>query len=649
MQKRLCTLAINKGLEYIAAEQATDGSFVGYLSPDPHSFSGDCEKVWTTFTPSLILGALASINTPKNRDIREKIATFLLSQRSEQWAFNYWSKKEMKKHSFQYPDDLDDTFAALIGLYLHDPTIISPKVLVYMTKLLIATESQVGGPYKTWLVPKTSTKEWLDVDIVVNSNIAYFLSLVSEVPPNLKHMLIEAVLRNNLHSPYYPSKYQVIYFISRTLLPQDINLALIEQLRNLSNTRPADDIEHALAASTLLRLGGTKSEIEPHIQHLLNHQASNGSWQPGTVFVNHHTKEQTFYVGSSSTTTAFALEAIALYGDFIQRTQEKTTKTTEDSKKQTVPAALHSDIKQYCNSLDPPLKNILETAVLKLLNSNNGMEVTTLGSQFSKSISIPIQNSSPTFLKRLSAANTYGWIAYTIYDDFIDDAGEPLLLPAANVAMRLSYDLYRNAVPDKQDFRQYVQQTFNTIDAANAWELTHCRFSVYKGKTICIETLPDYKDLAQLANRSLGHTLSPLAVLARNNEMADAFQNISTALKHYIIAKQLNDDAHDWRQDIMHGHITYVVATILKELAIAPGTYALHELLPIMQKRFWHYTLTSICSDMEYQLHLSRQALESTPLLNKNNVIATLLDSIESSVKDTLTKQAQTKEFLQYF
>jgi len=88
----------------------------------------------------------------------------------------FGSKLSKEFKSKPYPDDLDDTFCALNALYLFDRKLISGSAYAYIIQLLTKVEKNEGGPYKTWLVSK-KTSGWDDVDIVVNSNIAYFLWL----------------------------------------------------------------------------------------------------------------------------------------------------------------------------------------------------------------------------------------------------------------------------------------------------------------------------------------------------------------------------------------------------------------------------------------------------------------------------------------
>src|SRR4030095_7089120 len=111
--------------------------------------------------------------TAKLAYLQNKIAKFLLLHKSEFWSWNYWQRNSHEAKELPYPDDLDVTFCALAALSHYDKKLISGDVFAYIVQLLTATEKKEGGPYRTWLVAKNAPAVWRDVDLAVNSNIAY--------------------------------------------------------------------------------------------------------------------------------------------------------------------------------------------------------------------------------------------------------------------------------------------------------------------------------------------------------------------------------------------------------------------------------------------------------------------------------------------
>jgi hypothetical protein len=287
-----------------------------------------------------------------------------------------------------------------------------------------------------------------------------------------------------------------------------------------------------------------------------------------------------------------------------------------------------------------------------LTGGSNGEEITRLPHRFNGSLteSLPDGPATVRLLDVLGLGNLFGWLAYTIYDDFLDGEGKPRLLPAANAAMRRSLDCFLEAMPEDRGFASLVHRTFDAIDGANAWEQAHCRFDAGDGR-LSAGRLPDYGDMSKLAGRSLGHTLPPMGVLAAKGlDMGSAqARNTLEALRHYLIVRQLNDDVHDWPEDLLSGHITPAVAAVLSELGVRPGEHALDELMPEARRQFWHATLPKLCRLMKRHVRLSRKAMEAGGLLRTDNVVNELLDRLEGAVSDALTKQDQAEKFLRQY
>ena len=87
--------------------------------------------------------------------------------------------------------------------------------MLFLVSLLTSLEIKEGGPYKTWLVDKKVKKIWKDVDLAVNSNIAYLLFLNEIDIPNLSRFINSKIAKLDFNSPYYPTPFPIIYFISK--------------------------------------------------------------------------------------------------------------------------------------------------------------------------------------------------------------------------------------------------------------------------------------------------------------------------------------------------------------------------------------------------------------------------------------------------
>lgn len=633
--------AIGRALGYLKSRQQADGSFLSYSSPRQVPFKPRYTYA-TTFTPALILAALHNIEHPDAMAVRGSIATLLLGQKSTRWSFNYWLRNSNMADTLPYPDDLDDTFCALSALWLYDPSLIDQTALANTVKLLIATESRVGGPYRTWLAGHNSDAAWRDIDLAVNANIAYFLSLVSNIVPNLAALMDEAIEQEQYTSPYYPNEYPVLYYLSRAYRGAKKQMLA----GHILHRRQADGswgapLHTALAVTSLVRLGQPVPQLA--LEALLAQQQADGSW-PAAAFCLDPTRGKTRYFnGSPALTTAFVAEA--LHAAHQTTPKPAVHQPAPNHKPNRIMTAARAEL----TALDHGIRNITLDALSRIAASTNGNEITQLPRLFYKSLKAPEPLPARLFTD-LSLANLYGWTAYTIYDDFLDGEGQTRLLSSANILMRRSAQAFERALPGNAAFSTYVRGTFDTIDAANAWEVTHCRATV-SHDSIKIPKLPDYKNLDRLAERSLGHALTPMGILAALGMPVGsrAARSIVSALRHYLIARQLNDDAHDWRTDLMAGRLTFVLTTTLQLLQAQPSEYALNALLPKIERTFWTQALTESCKHITTHIGLGRQALLKCPFLLPRNILEQLLDGIEAANNKTRASITQAEQFLQAY
>lgn len=161
---------IQKGLSFIRFQQRPDGSFFSWTTDEHQTF---CNAIThqSVFPTCLILGALADVDA---YEIRTKAVAYLLQQKSEYWSYNYWERNSEESIQKPFPEDLDDTFCALAGIQLFDDQVIDGDALAKIVHLLTLAEQREGGPYYTWLTPSDADHVWKDVDVAVNSNVAFF-------------------------------------------------------------------------------------------------------------------------------------------------------------------------------------------------------------------------------------------------------------------------------------------------------------------------------------------------------------------------------------------------------------------------------------------------------------------------------------------
>jgi hypothetical protein len=207
-------------------------------------------------------------------------------------------------------------------------------------------------------------------------------------------------------------------------------------------------------------------------------------------------------------------------------------------------------------------------------------------SQFTK-LALKDARIPPAKLQMLGEANVHSWIAYSIYDHILDKEADASLLPAANVCMRLALERYKQSLPARHPLQPLITHYFDKVDTTSAWELTACRFNI-KDDSIHIGALPNYEQHEALAWRSCIHILGPQIVASFTPSMSRKHvEHLTIGLHHYLIARQLGDDIHDWREDLIAGRISAVVALLLSRQGVREDSvHNLTELVAAIQEDF---------------------------------------------------------------
>ncbi len=633
---------INKGAQFLAREQQKDGSFMCLVSTKLDDYKN--AKIVPAIVPTnIVLSSLIHIKEDVvAEEIKKKATDFLLREKSEYWSFNYWFRKSDWYKKEPYPDDLDDTFCALAALYEYQQELFDGKVMAKIVTMLTSAEKQEGGPYDMWLVPPKGRKTWDDTDLVVNSNVAFFLSLQAIFLPKVTAFIEKSIDEKDYEFPYNKI-YPAIYFISRFYKGKKMKQMIDLLLKNQGpDGKWENPLRTALAISAFINFSGSRflRKLEKGIEYLQKTQAQNGSWSPYSFYFQMRTKQKTLYAGSSTITTALCLEAIHKFEkiksqnvktDFLTNKQNQKIKNNEIKKQ--IYQKIVRKVKNRFVLCGSDLKKETEKVIAKTLKGDTDEQIVLLSYFFKLSLGESAKNISDDVIVKLGAANVFGWMAYTIYDDFLDKEGNPKLLSIANVCLRESSEIFSFVLPYETGFANFSKKIFDTIDNANMWEVSHCRN---------VDILPDYGNYSQLAEKSLGHILGPMAILFVLGYKDNSFEieNTMKFFRHYIIARQLNDDAHDWEDDLKRGQINAVGITILKESK--HKNHTIEELKSI----FWEKTIVGLCKDIFLHTKLARKQIKKISIIKNTALFEKIISSIEGSAKKAIKERDQTLKFI---
>jgi hypothetical protein len=235
------------------------------------------------------------------------------------------------------------------------------------------------------------------------------------------------------------------------------------------------------------------------------------------------------------------------------------------------------------------------------------------------------QNKIPKkLINKLQSANLYLWRALNIYDDLLDGAGQINKLPQANIYLRKFLEIYyRQKLPD--DFYKLLNSVMLNLELANKKELDKK-----------IETMNDLPALLELSDKSLALSLGPLAILAYIGEKTNGarFQATLNFFRCALAAKQLADDAQDWREDLNAGKITRANFIIKEKIK---ASYK-KQLSPTeINLLFASYSAPQIINDLDQLIRLTKKELPSIKLRAPQQIYQIILDPIARGVKESGT------------
>ncbi|HSX01984.1 MAG TPA: hypothetical protein VLI05_01575 [Candidatus Saccharimonadia bacterium] len=510
--------------------------------------------------------------------------------------------------------DLGEVFAVLAALWQYDAAHVTGEHLAGAVQRLICCEAAVGGPYRA-----NGT-----VPVAANAQIAWFMRLVATPLPQVDAFLAKAIDSGCLKQSKQ-AEAGLVYLLARA----SDNPVLVEHVARYWQQRDWQTPQGQAVAVTLLKGAVPASRRQQALAAICQRQHASGFWAAELLLA-------TAGAGSRFATTALIVEALAHFRHGTVEVAQTSLQHRHD--------AVAQAAWQLFDVYTEPLRSSALLVAGRICGADENLEITLLPYLFAQALETPASLTGSQYTI-LGLANLCGWMAYTLYDDFLDHEGASVYLPIANIAMRASLDCFRIVLPDHTKFHRYVNKTFAGIDEANTWEVSHCRF-VVQHERVTIMKLPRYGRRAVLAARSFGHALGPMAVLAQGSSSSAKVHCIEVGFRHYLIARQLNDDLRDWLEDIRAGQASYVVTAILRDLHIKPGGYDLETLLPLMRRGFRRGTMPKVCRCILRHIQLSRRAFGKSQLLRSPNEIYRLLDDLEWSVQQSLDKRSKGQAFI---
>jgi hypothetical protein len=277
--------SIGRGLDFLQGAQLDHGEFSTYGCED-HEMTL-CEFDSSPFVTAQVLYSIKDIGDMRADRMAASGADFLISEKESVGIWRYWSSRNSK----EIEPDLDDT--AVISYVVTQRQIPLDNVNVF-------ENNRKDELFMTWIGVADN-----DVDCVVNANVLLYLG---DRYQGVCTYINDAIAKGEGCSTYYPDQLALYYAVSRAKNVSCLRENRDTVVRRIISQEPADALQAALTANTLMNFGYKGRELDAAIESLVREQRSDGSWPRVQFYLG----PAPFY-GSEELTTALSVEALNKY------------------------------------------------------------------------------------------------------------------------------------------------------------------------------------------------------------------------------------------------------------------------------------------------------------------------------------------------
>lgn len=456
------------------------------------------------------------LNNKEYSEYSKKLSNKILKQEN-QGSFNYFFKSKIKL----LPDDLDDSALVYSALFLAKKS--------YKTEYFLKTkdlEVKQGGPYKTW---HYDNQKWFEVDPIVNANFYYFSCLTGVNLPKLKKYLLENLDKEELLSKYYTSNLYYILYLSRAAYysrDQELANQINQKIEKFDLNKLSWWEEFLLVLSKLYL--GQSSFDKKMLKRIFARQKSDGSFQLFPLTLDYPVKDKVTYTTSYSFTTSLFAEFLILYKFNTEKDNsiEKFYKNViEELESEILQNKILKESIPNLKLLKPTKPILLPFLLLKDLKSKKSIS----SSEISK-------------IKIISKAGFYGWMAFTLLDDYIDEKKfnkNPIYI---TTLLRFQFQTLQK-LGSKIDWNEFAVTELQYLNELKNYSLNQNSIKlstkyITKRMHIFINILASIPNIFSLSEY-------------KHSEVYELIESL-------MIMDQLNDDLRDWKEDRKNNILTLV-------------------------------------------------------------------------------------------
>lgn len=332
---------------------------------------------------------------------------------------------------------------------------------------------------------------------------------------------------------------------------------------------------------------------------------------------------------------------------------ESATSKTWTSAEQKLLGKIRRAIGKRLQAFDPEFRTLAKEVIERTIRGNSDKQMTLMPFFMRAALGKRGARISEKTLINMCVANIFFWTAFIIYDDFWDEdeAARPALLPIANMFARTYSSFFSALLPARSGFEPFFQGLMDKLDEANAWETRHCRMSREDGMVEIPKCLPNYGTYVKKFRPASGHVLGPVAMLVLVGYKIDSaeVQHLIDYFQNYLIAMQMNDDMHDWEEDLRRGHISTVVDVLLRDINQKWQIIDLCANIEELREVFWFKTLPKVAARVKTYTKKARAALGKLTSITDPAPLALFIDMNECIAEKALAEQQQSVEFIRAY
>lgn len=508
-----------------------------------------------------------------------------------------WILNQRNDH-WIFNENLGINFYVLAAISKYNTRIIDGTALAKIITILTSAESQEGGPYYSFIDSADKA-----IDLGVNVAIAYFLHLQNVRLPELDRLIKHAMESKNFYSSLFNNKYLVIHLAAKFYQGEQGQVLHEELVNEIKSTQAslnssAVDIALYLEALEIIRRFNIQAVVKNQGQEKIN--------------LN---KEERHIM------------------DIILDTAEKRF-----------------------SGLCGEMKNFAMSRMNKTIKVNSDKQMSLMPLYMKQALGEKGKKISDPLVAEMGLANIFYWTAFIIYDNFWDEDEEadPRTLPIANLYARHYSNFFTSILPHRTGFNEFFTKLMDELDSANLWETIYCRTTVKENKFIIPEVLPEYGNYNLKYQPASGHVLGPVAMLyfLGYNEDSQEVKNLIAYFKNYLIGMQINDDAHDWEEDMERGHLSTVVVILLqyfKQKFPQRREIDLKKDKEQLQQIFWFKTISQACKIAIDHANKSKQALKAMTILENPAPMEHYITITKNVAEKALFEHKNSVKFLQEF